>query len=300
MMEIDIELYKIFYNVAKFGNITKAANELFISQPAVTMSIKKLEEQLETTLFTRTKRGVLLTSEGKVLYEYVAKAMENIKIGENRLSSLKNLEAGNIKIGIGTTLTKYFLVSYLKEYHQKYPNISINIDTSMTSEIIKKLEDGIIDVAIITNDNDNFKHLNVEYSEDIEYTFICNEEYIDLTKETISLEDLKNSPLLLQHSHANSRRILNDFVTNNSIQIEADMELSSYSLVIEFAKIGMGIGFVAKDFVKEELNNKELYEIKVTPKVPTQKILVLTKKDYLPSFSAKKLIQIICNSKNEK
>ena len=296
MMEIDIELYKIFYIVAKLGNITKAANELYISQPAVTMSIKKLEDQLETTLFTRTKRGVILTNEGNVLYEHVAKAMENIKIGENRLSSLKKLEDGNVKIGIGTTLTKYFLIKHLKKFHQEYPNITINIDTSMTSEILKKLENGSIDIAIITNDNSDFKNFNVEYSKDIIYTFICNRNYIDLTKKEIPLNELRKFPLLLQHSHSNSRRILNDFVSKNYIEIEADMELSSYSLVIEFAKIGMGIGFVAKDFIKDELKTKELYEINVTPNIPKQKILVLTKKDYLPNFSSKKLIEIINNN----
>ena len=296
IIEIDIELYKIFYTVAKFGNITKAANALYISQPAVTMSIKKLEEQLETTLFTRTKRGVVLTNEGSVLYEHVEKAMENIKIGENRLSSLKKLENGTIKIGIGTTLAKFFLVEHLAKYHEKYPNISINIDTSKTSDILKKLDDGSIDIAIITNDTCEFKNFNVEYSEDITYTFICNKNYLELTNKEIPLEELAQYPLLLQHSHSNSRRILNDFVIKNKVEIEADMELSSYSLVIEFAKIGLGIGFVGKNFVKQELENKELYEIKVNPKLPNQKILVLSKKDYMPSFSAKKLIEIICTN----
>ena len=299
MMEIDIELYKIFYTVGKFQNITKAAQALYISQPAVTMSIKKLEEQLETTLFIRTKRGVILTNEGKVLYEYVSKAMENIKIGENRIASLKNLEHGSIRIGIGTTLTKYFLMNYLEKYHEKYPNITINIDTSMTSEILSKLENGIVDMAIITNDTSNFNNFNVEYSQNINYTFVCNKDFINLTKKTISLEELKDYPLLMQHSNSNSRRILNDFTSKHNIEIDGNIELSSYALVIEFAKIGMGIGFVAKDYVSAELKSKELYEINVSPSIPKQKILVLTKKDYLPSFSAKKLIEIISSSKDK-
>lgn len=291
--EIDIELYKIFYMVAKHGNITKAAEALYISQPAVTMNIKKLEELLETTLFVRTKRGVILTNEGKVLYEHVTSAMENIKLGENRLSSLKHLDMGNIRIGIGTTLTKYFLMPYLELFHKKYPKVKINIDTSMTSEILKKLDDGKLDIAIIANSNNDFKNFNVEFTKKLEYIFVANKSFIELTKSPVKLDELNNYPLLLQHPASNSRKMLDNFTAKHDVVLKSDMELSSYSLVVEFSKIGMGIGFMVEEFVKEELNNKELYKITTTPKFPKQNLLVLTKKDYLPSFSAKKLIEII-------
>ncbi len=290
-MEIDIELYKIFYNVAKCGSITKAANVLYISQPAVTMSIKKLEEALDVTLFIRTKRGVILTFEGKVLYQYVENAMESIKIGENRLSSLKKLEHGSIRIGIGTTLTKFFLIKYLEEFHKKYPNISINIDTSMSSELVKMLYDGKVDMIVIVSDEINYKNVNVEYSQDIQYIFVGNKEYSKLNK--INFSQLNEYPLLLQSANSSSRKFLDKVATRNNVILNASMELASYSLVIEFAKIGMGIGFVAKDYIKNELKKKELYEIKIEPNIPCEKILVLTKKDYLPTFSTKKLIEII-------
>lgn len=291
--EIDIELYKVFYTVAKAGNITKAADSLYISQPAVTMNIKKLEDLLGTTLFIRTKRGVILTEEGKVLYEYVADAMENIKLAENRLTSLKNLDSGIIRIGIGTTLTKYFLVPFLQIFHEKYPNVQINIDTSMTQEILKKLENGKLDLAIIASENKNYTTFNIEYSKDIQYNFFGNEKFKELSKTDISLEELNNYPLLLQYPYSNSRKMLDNFTQKNNISLKSNMELSSYSLVIEFAKIGLGLGFVAEDFVKDEVKNKELYRINIKPKFPKHNILILTKKDYLPSFSTKKLIEII-------
>lgn len=294
--EIDIELYKIFYTVAKYSNITKAAEALFISQPAVTMSIKKLEDLLETTLFVRNKRGVNLTTEGKVLYEHVASAMENIKIGENRLSSLKTLETGSIRIGIGTTLTKHFLLKYLEIFHKKYPKVSIHIDTSKTSDTLKKLDEGKIDIAIVTNDLDKFKEFNVNYSKDVQYSFVCNKTYSQLINKVISLEELNTYPLLLQHPNSNSRRILDEFASKNSVKLCSDMELSSYALVIEFAKIGLGIGFTAEEFIQKELENKELFKINIKPTFPKQKLLVLTKKDYLPSFSTQKFIDIIINS----
>lgn len=291
--EIDFELYKIFYTVAKHSNITKAAEALFISQPAVTMSIKKLEDLLQTTLFVRNKRGVTLTTEGKVLYEHVASAMENIKIGENRLASLKTLETGSIRIGIGSTLTKHFLVSYLEIFHKRYPKVNINIDTSMTSEILKKLDEGKLDVAIIANDTDNFKNFNVSHIKDLHYTFVCNDSYNDLIEKTVLLQELNNYPLLLQHLNTNSRRILDNFATKNDVNLNSYMELSSHTLIIEFAKIGLGIGFVAEEFIQQELENKQLFKINISPSFPSQKLLVLTKKDFLPSFSTQKFLDII-------
>ena len=292
-MEIDIELYKTFYFVAKYKSITKAAEMLYISQPAVTMSIKRLEEQLEMTLFTRTKRGVILTNEGKVLYEYVKQAMESLKIGENRINNLKKLDTGNIRIGIGTTLTKYFLMEYLDKFHKLYPKININIDTSMTVDILKKLENGLVDIAIITTDKLDYKDFNIAYSRNIQDIFVASREYYDIIGKKTSLDNLNNYPLLLQSPNTSTRNFLDNFSLKHGIRLNSSMELASFSLVLEFSKIGMGIGFISKDFVENEINKKELFEIKTVPEIPKRKILVLTKKEYLPSFSASKLIEII-------
>ena len=292
-MEMDIELYKTFYFVAKYKSITKAAEMLYISQPAVTMSIKKLEEQLEMTLFTRTKRGVILTNEGKVLYEYVKQAMESLKIGENRINNLKKLDTGNIRIGIGTTLTKYFLMKYLDKFHKLYPKININIDTSMTVDILKKLENGLVDIAIITTDKLDYKDFNIAYSRNIQDIFVASKEYYDVIGKKISLDNLNNYPLLLQSPNTSTRNFLDSFSLKHGVKLNSSMELASFSLVLEFSKIGMGIGFISKDFVENEINKKELFEIKTVPEIPKRKILVLTKKEYLPSFSASKLIEII-------
>lgn len=299
-MEIDIELYKIFYTVAKYQNITKASKMLYISQPAVTMNIKKLEEQLEMTLFVRTKRGVTLTNEGQVLYEHVKEAMESIKIGENKIANLKKLESGNIRIGIGTTLTKHFLINHLDAFHKKYPKVTINIDTSITSEILKNLENGKIDLAIITTEKNVNKNLNIVYSEDIQDIFVANKDYKDKINKTIKLEELNNYPLLLQSHNSNIQEFLDKFLSKNNIELNSFMELASYSLAIDFAKIGFGISFITKNYVKDELKNKQLYEIKTIPALPERKILVLTKKDYLPSFSVQKLIEIIKENKELK
>lgn len=293
MIEVNTELYKIFYTVANFKSITKAAKYLYISQPAVTMSIKKLEGQLGITLFVRTKKGVTLTSEGSILYDYIQRAMENIKIGENRVNNLKKLESGNIRIGIGTTLTKYFLSKYLKTFHEKYPKVTIDISTDQTKKTISNLENGLIDVAIITSDNTDIKGLNTKYTKEIQDIFIANKDYSYIKDTVIELNDLNNYPLLLQGQNTSTRNFLDKFTEKNNVTLSPVMKVDSYSLVIEFAKIGMGIGFITREYIEKELNSGELIEIKTIPQAPKRKILVLTKKDYLPSFSVQKLIDII-------
>lgn len=294
MINVDIELYKIFYTVATCGNITKAAEKLYISQPAVTMSIKKLESELEIKLFVRNKKGVTLTPEGKVLYDYVSKAMENIYLAENKIENFKKLETGNIRIGIGTNLTKYFLVNHLEKFHKKYPKVNINLDTSMTKELLKKLNEDKIDIAIIASDEETCKDFNVEYTQEIQDIFIASPEFDELNGKTITLEELSAYPLLLQSEHSSTRSFIDKISVEREIKLNSIMDLASYSLVIEFAKIGMGIGFVTKNYVEEDLKSNRLFEINIKPKIPQRNILVLTKKNYLPSFSASKLIDIIC------
>ena len=291
--DVNIELYKIFYVVAKLLNISKAAQELYISQPAVTMNIKKLEDTLGTILFIRNKRGVTLTNEGKVLYEHVKMAMESLKAGENKLEGLKTLENGTIRIGCGVNLAKYFLVNHLEKFHKNYPKISIDIDTSTTSNLLKKLNDGKLDMAVISNDSSSFNEFDIAYSKDISYVFACNSNYADLVTKKVTLDELNNYPLLLQPQISNARRILDNVAKQRNVILTSSMELSSYSLAIEFAKIGLGISFVAEEFIQKELEEKQLYKINVWPTMPNQKVLVLIKKKYLPSFSTQKFIEII-------
>ena len=134
-MNINLDLYRIFYIVAKNGSISAAADVLFISQPAITFQIKKLEEQLGISLFTRTKHGVILTDEGKVLFDYVNNAIKNIINGENALSNLKNLDSGIIRIGASTTVCRHVVMPYLEKFHELYPKIDIQIVNNLTTNL---------------------------------------------------------------------------------------------------------------------------------------------------------------------
>jgi len=297
-MNIDFELYRIFYTVANHKNITKASEELNISQPAISKSIKNLEEQLGGQLFVRTKRGVILTEEGREFYNYIKQAIEYISNAENKFTELINLETGCIKIGISTTLTKEFLLPYLEEFHRLYPKIDIQIITNMSSELFPKLRNGLIDIIILNLNEKNYgQDINITKCKKITDCFVTNKTYSNLINKEISIKELNKYPLILQSKGSNTREFLDEFAKKNNTILKPNIELASYSLVVEFAKIGFGIGHATKDYIKEQLKNQELYEIKLKEKIPSRYIGIATSNNHLPNFSTKKLIEIITNKK---
>lgn len=293
-MNIDFELYRIFYVVANHCNITKASEELCISQPAISRAIKNLEDQLGGQLFVRTKRGVVLTEEGKEFYNYIKQAIEYINNAENKFTDLINLETGCIKIGISTTLTKEFLLPYLEKFHSLYPKIDIQIITYLTSDLMPKLRNGLIDIVILNlNNKDYSSDIEVIKCREINDCFVVSNKYKELINKEISLKDLNNYPLILQAKGSNTREFLDNVARENGITLKPNIELASYSLVVEFSKIGLGIGYATKEYIKKEIANKELYELKLKEKIPSRYIGIALSKNHVPNFSTKKLIEII-------
>ena len=293
-MNIDFELYRIFYVVANNGNITKASNELNISQPAISKSIKNLEMQLGGKLFIRTKYGVNLTEEGKEFYSYIKHAIEYIDNAENKFSQLINLETGCIRIGVSTTLTKEFLIPYLEEFHKLYPKIKIQIVTNYTVDLFHKLRNGLIDFIILNLSGDSYGNdIEITKCRMVHDTFIVNKNYIDLVEGEISLKDLNNHPLILQTKGANTRTFLDNFTKRFDVTLKPSIELASYNLVVEFTKIGFGIGYATYEYIQDDLNNHKLYELKIKEKIPGRYIGIAISKNHIPNFSTKKLIEII-------
>lgn len=292
-MNINYELYKIFYYTAINKSISKTAEILLISQPAVSYQIKTLEEELGMTLFVRTKKGVTLTDEGKVLFEYISKGIEAFTNGENALTNLKNLDYGNIRIGASTTVSKHVLMPYLEVFHKKYPNIEINITNSLTEELLKDLRNGNLDILILNLPMEDAKDLNIQKVMDVQDIFVTNEEYYKKLNGKINVKDLNNYPLLFQKKPSNTRDFLDKYLNDNNIELNPKMEIVSYNLIMDFLKIGFGIGYATKEFIRSELNNRELYELNCTPKIPKRYIGIVTLKQTIPNFSVNKLIDII-------
>ena len=271
-MDINFEYYKIFYNVAKTENITKTAENLLISQPAISKSIKKLEEQIGCLLFTRNKKGVTLTEEGKILYKEIKIAIEIMENAKRKIDDITNLQSGTLNIGISNTLTQKYLLPYIIEFNKKYPKISIKIHTEPTYALIKKARNGLVDFIIINLPTTIPKDFNITILKEIQDCFVANKNYNELKTKTIKLTELNQYPLILLAKGSNGRFYLDDICEKLSITLTPKFELASYSLVAEFIKSGIGIGLLTKDFIKEELDSKNLFEIKTTPKLPKRHI----------------------------
>lgn len=297
-MNVNFEYYRIFYVVAKTGNITKAANELMISQPAISKSIKNLEQQLGGTLFVRTKRGVVLTEEGKEFYRYIEQAIEFINNAENKFSDLMHLETGTIRIGISTTLTKNFLMPYLEKFHKLYPKIKVQILTSFSLELIEKLKNGLLDLLVLNLPHSSSGDIEIKEVKEVQDCFIVGDAYKNLTKQKLSLDEITNYPLILQSKGSATRNFLDAFCLKNNIILQPDMNLTSYSLVVEFTKIGFGIGYATRDYIKEELNSGKVFELNVFPAIPSRSIGIAYSKKNLPNYCTKKFIDIVLKDVN--
>ncbi len=296
-MNISYESYRIFYYVAKSGSISKAAQELLISQPAVTMSIKALEEQLGITLFIRTKKGVTLTDEGAVFYEYIKKGIESFVNGENALTNLKNLDYGIIRIGASTTVSQHVLMPYLSKFHEEYPNIEIKIVNTLTEELIKELRNGNLDMLLLNLPMKENKDLKITEVLKVQDIFVGNKKYHEMMKKEIDLKDLNNYPLIFQKAPSNTRSILDNYLKDEGVTLLPKMEVVSYNLIMNLVEAGFGIGYATKEFVSQELKDKRLVEIKVKQVIPKRSIGVVTLNKTVPNYSVNKLIDMMKNEK---
>ena len=261
-MNQNLSSYRIFYTVANTGNISKAAKELYISQPAISKSIQKLEESVGCKLFSRSSRGVVLTDEGKLLYEHVSEAFETLTMGEEKLKRSIELGVGHLKIGVSSTLCKYLLLPYLKEFIRQNPHISISISCQSTNDTLKLLEDNKIDIGLIGKP-ENLKNIHFDFLEEIEDIFVAAKDYLRNLKARGIQKDhiLQSSTLMLLDKNNMTRQYIDDYLQENQIIIKASIDISDMDLLIDFARIGVGVACVIKNFVREDLENGTLMEI---------------------------------------
>ena len=261
-MNQNLSSYRIFYTVANTGNISKAAKELYISQPAISKSIQKLEESVGCKLFSRSSRGVVLTDEGKLLYEHVSEAFETLTMGEEKLKRSIELGVGHIKIGVSSTLCKYLLLPYLKEFIRQNPHISISISCQSTNDTLKLLEDNKIDIGLIGKP-ENLKNIHFDFLEEIEDIFVAAKDYLRNLKARGIQKDhiLQSSTLMLLDKNNMTRQYIDDYLQENQIIIKDSIDISDMDLLIDFARIGVGVACVIKNFVREDLENGTLVEI---------------------------------------
>lgn len=295
-MNQNLSSYRIFYTVANAGNISKAAKELYISQPAISKSIQKLEESVGCKLFSRSSRGVVLTEEGKLLYEHVSDAFETLTLGEEKLRRSIELGVGHLKIGVSSTLCKYLLLPYLKEFIRQNPHISISITCQSTNDTLKLLEDNKIDIGLIGKPG-SLKNIHFDFLEEIEDIFVATKDYLrnlkarGVTKNQI----LQSSTLMLLDKNNMTRQYIDDYLQENQIQVRDSIDISNMDLLIDFARISVGVACVIKNFVREDLESGALIEIPLGIPIHKREVGFAYKTNIHPSKSLSDFIEFYQN-----
>jgi DNA-binding transcriptional LysR family regulator len=293
-LNISAELYKIFYYVAKEGSISKTAERLFITQPAVSRSIRQLEERIGSMLLFRTPKGVKLTNEGQILFNFVEQAFMYLYLGEKKLSQLKDLESGEIRIGVGDSTCKRYLIPYLKRYNTDYPKINIHILNQKSFEIINSLKRGAIDVGIVNLPVED-DQLRITKLMDIHDCFVVGYKYRHLAQNPMSIKDLVKYPTMLIEKGSNSRRFIEAFFLEHGVEIKPDFELGNFELLAQFAYINLGIACIVKEFFPEEIESTQLHVIPLKEEIPARGIGLISLKVVPLSSAAKELIYLLLN-----
>ena len=286
-MAVKLELYRVFLEVAKQGNISAAAQNLFISQSAVSQSVKQLEEQLQVRLFSRSTRGVVLTSEGKMLLDYVSHGLGLIQCGEEKLAQTRALQMGKLVIGASDTVTSQFLLPHLDAFHRRYPNIHIRIISGRSYKVLGLLRAGRVDIAFASapGDADDLEHIPCFETHSC---FVAAPDYpCDFTR-AYTTEEIAAFPLILLEKKASSRTYLEKYFLQSGVRLTPEIELGARSLLVDLAKIGFGVAGVTREFVQGELAAGEIRELSTAFSIPPRTVDLCMLRNVSPSAATER------------
>ena len=291
-MSVKLELYRVFKEVAEVGNITAAAQALYISQSAVSQSIKQLERDLQTRLFARNSRGVTLTAEGQMLYEYVRSAMGLLETGEEKLSQTRELQMGQLTIGASDTVTSQFLLPYLDAFHKRHPAIHIQIVSGRSHKVLGLLRSGKVDIAFASTPADD-AGLRIYPCFDTHAIFVAGAEYPCDFRHVYTLEEIAAFPLILLERKASSRLYLDKFFLQNGYHLNPEIELGARSLLVDLAAIGFGVAGVTEEFVKNDLASGKLQKLQTRFTIPPRSVDLCVLRDVPQTTAAQKFMQFV-------
>ncbi|RKQ32929.1 LysR family transcriptional regulator [Oceanobacillus halophilus] len=284
-----LDLYRVFNVVSQNKSFSTAAEELYMTQSAVSQAILKLEKELEVKLFHRTPKGIVMTNEGKVLNDHVNSALGLIHAAEDKISDFKMLKYGELRIGVGDTISRYFLLPYLGDFHAKYPRIKLKILNGTTSEILTFIKSGAADVGICNLPIVD-EQLQVTPCKEIHDVFVCGEKYKHIARDTIRFEQLMELPLIFLEKKSNSRLYVERFLNEKGYEVSPAFELGSYDLVSDFARMNLGISCVIREFSEEHLKSGALYEVLLEDEIPGRNIGIVHLKSVPLSRAAEEFV----------
>ncbi len=293
---VNLELYRVFYTVAKCGSLTRAADELFISQPAVSQAIKQLEGQLGTPLFNRTHRGMELSEQGgKQIFDIVARALGELDEAENKIREINSTATGTIRISASDTIFSYVVIDKIAEYHEKFPNVKLNLINCITTETLELLKNNKCDIAFLNLPVDD-KDMNLSgVIMPLHDTFVANKSYAALAEDVQPLKSMQDYPLLMLDTNTVTRKAIINFSHSVGVHLHPEIECGSLELMIQLAKNGVGIACVPQEYVRRELKDDTLFEIKTEPALPARSIGIAFPKGQPISYATKEFFKLFNN-----
>ena len=294
-MSVKLELYRVFKEVAEVGNITAAAQALYISQSAVSQSIKQLERDLQTRLFARNSRGVTLTAEGQMLYEYVRSAMGLLETGEEKLSQTRELQMGQLVIGASDTVTSQFLLPYLDSFHKQHPAIHIQIVSGRSHKVLGLLRSGKVDIAFASTPSDT-SSLDIYPCFNTHSIFVAGAEYPCDFDHIYSLDEIAAFPLILLERKASRRLYLERYFLQNGLRLNPEIELGASSLLVDLAAIGFGVAGVTEEFVHRDLESGRLKKLNTSFEIPARSVDMCLLNDVPQSAAAERFTVFVKDS----
>ena len=290
-MAVKLELYRVFKEVAETGNISLAAKNLYISQSAVSQSIKQLETALQARLFARSPRGVSLTWEGQMLYQYVRSALGLLATGEDKLSQAQQLLLGTLTIGASDTVTSFFLTPYLETFHHQHPGIRLKIVSGRSAKVLSMLKSGAVDIAFASSPSDS--SLTTWSCFATHSIFVAGGGYGCDFDHVYTRQEIADFPLILLERKASSRVFLEQYFLQSGITLTPEIELSSRSLLVSLAKIGLGVAGVTLEFVQDALLSGDIRLLKTDFTIPSRSVDMCTLQDVSPTAAASAFMEMV-------
>ena len=276
---INLNLYKVFYDVCKYGSFSKTAEFTYTTQSAISKSIKKLEEDLETQLFYRNSNGIELTDKGRELFYYVEKSYANLLTAERNLLETENLERGTLNIGLPSHIASFFFFDKIVDFHSKYPNIEMTLISASTGQLLELIDkheiDILIDTAPVTTNNMDLTVVNLS---NVKYAFICKKKDYEKYKDIKSIKDLENIPLILPVKGTTNRKKLDTLFIKNNVKPKKIINIHTSEVILNAVDHDLGLGYLISDIVKDNDNYKF---IKLEEELPCADIVFAYNKKYL-------------------
>lgn len=291
-MDINYELYKVFYHVAVTLSFSEASKQLFISQSAVSQSIKVLEKKLNQPLFIRSTKRVQLTPEGEILLKHIEPAMNLIRKGENQLLEAHTLNGGQLRIGASDTICRYYLVTYLNQFHKEFPNIHIKVTNHTSIECARVLENGQCDFIVANYPNSALSgNLHTRVINEFHDVFVASRQAFDLEGKVLTLNQLLDYPIMMLDRKSTTSEFLHQIFQKNRLDLVPEIELSSNDLLIDLARIGLGIAFVPDFCIPQE--DKNLFILKLSETLPGRQMVVAYNENLPVSQAAKHFMAML-------